>query len=80
MEVESSVLAAVAYPDEERLLFVEFRSREVYLYLDVPREEFLRLLRADSKGGYFNPHIRDRFRCLRLGLYRHRELSGTASF
>ncbi len=79
--VDSSVLAAVAYPADERLLFAEFRQTgEVYLYFDVPPEEFLQLLRADSKGSYFNRHIRDRFRYLRLGLYRHRELSSMASF
>jgi hypothetical protein len=38
-ELESSVLAAVAYPEEDRLLFAEFHTGEVYLYLDVPREE-----------------------------------------
>ena len=45
-------MSAVAYPAEGRLLFVEFRQiGEVYLYFDVSREEFLQLLRADSKGG-----------------------------
>ena len=79
--MESSVLAAVAYAAEEHLLFVEFRQTgEVYLYFDVSREEFLQLLRADSKGGYFNRQIRDRFHYLRLGLYRHRQGSGMASF
>lgn len=71
-EFESSVLAAVAYPEEDRLLFAEFHTGEVYLYLDVPREEFLNLLSADSKGRYFNPRIRDRYRYLRLGLFRRR--------
>jgi len=32
------------------------------------REEFLKLLGADSKGRYFNPRIRDRFRYRLLGL------------
>lgn len=72
VDLDSSVLAAVAYPEEEQLLFAEFNTGEVYLYFDVPREEFLNLLIADSKGRYFNPRIRDRFRYLRLGLYRRR--------
>lgn len=72
MELESSALVAVAYPEEEQLLFAEFHTGEVYLYFDVPPEEFQNLLGADSKGRYFNPRIRDRFRCLRLGLYRRR--------
>ena len=70
MEVESSVLSAVAYPQNERLVFVEFRSKEIYCYFEVPPEQYEELLRADSKGGYFNRHIRNYFRDQHLGLYR----------
>ena len=70
MEVESSVLSAVAYPQNEDLLFVEFRSKEIYCYREVPPERYEELLRADSKGSYFNSHIRNDFRDLHLGLYR----------
>ena len=70
MEVESSVLSAVAYPQNEHLLFVEFRSKEIYCYFEVPPELYEELLRADSKGGYFNGHIRNYFRDLHLELYR----------
>jgi hypothetical protein len=72
VELESSALAAVAYPEQEQLLFAEFRTGEVYLYVNVAREEFVNLLGADSRGRYFNSRIRDRFRHLRLGLYRQR--------
>jgi hypothetical protein len=68
--VESSVLAAVAYPRDEHLLFVEFRSGEIYCYFEVPPGRYEELLCADSKGGYFNRHIRNHFRHLQLGLYR----------
>lgn len=72
IELDSSVLAAVAYAAEKELLFAEFHSGEVYLYLDVPAEQFANLLDADSRGHYFTSDIRDRFQFLRLGLYRRR--------
>lgn len=72
IELDSSVLAAVAYAAEKELLFAEFRGGEVYLYLDVAGEQFANLLGAHSRGHYFTLDIRDRFRFFRLGLCRRR--------
>jgi hypothetical protein len=58
---ESSVLAAAAYIDRERLLYLEFRSAAIYRYFDFPAEKYDELLAADSKGQYFGSHIRDRY-------------------
>jgi KTSC domain len=59
--VESSVLAAAAYADHERLLYLEFRSGAIYRYFDFPKQKYDELLAADSKGQYFSWQIRDRF-------------------
>jgi len=59
--VESSLLASVLYLPELRLLELEFRSGLVYRYFDVPQPSYDELLRADSKGGYFNANIRNQF-------------------
>ena len=56
---ESSVLAAAAYIDRERLLYLEFRSSAIYRYFDFPAQKYDELVGADSKGEYFNIHIRD---------------------
>lgn len=59
--VESTTLATVAYDDARQVLCLEFRSRAVYQYYRVPAAVHEALLRAPSKGSYFNQVIRGRF-------------------
>jgi hypothetical protein len=59
--VESTTLATVAYDDTRDLLQLEFRSRAIYQYFGVPAAVHAALLRAPSKGSYFNRVIRGRF-------------------
>jgi hypothetical protein len=59
--VVSSTLATVAYDDSRDLLQLEFRSRAIYQYFDVPAAVHADLLRAPSQGSYFNRAIRGRF-------------------
>jgi KTSC domain-containing protein len=59
--VESTTLATVAYDDAREFLQLEFRSRAIYQYFGVPGEVHAALLRAPSKGSYFNRVIRGRF-------------------
>jgi hypothetical protein len=59
--VESTILAMVAYDDVRELLQLEFRSRAIYQYFGVPAAVHAALLRAPSKGSYFNRVIRGRF-------------------
>jgi len=61
-QVESSVIAAVGYDDEQRVLEVRFHTGRIYHYFDVPRSSFEKLLAASSVGQYFNRVIRIRFR------------------
>ena len=60
--VESSTLAAVAYDEALGILQLEFRSRAIYRYFDVPSQVHEGLIAADSKGRYFNRAIRGKFR------------------
>jgi hypothetical protein len=64
--VESTTLAVVAYDEARGLLRLEFRSRAVYLYFDVPDKVHEGLLRAPSRGRYFNAEIRGRFHYARV--------------
>lgn len=59
--VESTTLATVAYDARRELLQLEFRSRAVYHYFGVPADICQGLLRAPSKGNYFNRYIRGQF-------------------
>ena len=59
--VESSTLAAVGYDASGQVLQLEFCSRDVYHYVDVPATVHRALLSAESKGSFFNRSIRGRF-------------------
>jgi hypothetical protein len=64
--VESSAFRAAAYAERQALLYLLFRSGEVYRYFDVPRCQYQEFLAADSKGRYFGHNIRGRFRYERM--------------
>jgi len=59
--VESTTLATVAYDEVRELLQLEFRSWAIYQYFGVPAAVHQALLRAPSKGSYFNRVIRGRY-------------------
>lgn len=65
-EVASSALAAVAYDEGARALFLRFRSGGDYAYLDVPPATFAALLAAPSKGRAFHAEVDGRYRFTRL--------------
>jgi hypothetical protein len=57
--VESSLIQAVGYDAERRLLEIAFTSGRAYWYAEVPPEVYQNLLAAESKGEYFLNHIRE---------------------
>jgi hypothetical protein len=59
--IQSSAIASLGYDTKREMLEVEFRSGNVYRYLDVPEEVYQDLLQAKSKGRYFGENIRGRF-------------------
>jgi hypothetical protein len=61
MDWKSSLLQAVTYQHEAAILEVALHGGVVYRYFGVPAQTYADLLRAESKGGYFNYHIRNRF-------------------
>ena len=60
-------MRSVGYESTSEILEIEFQSGEVYQYLDVPEMVHKRLLRAKSKGQYFNGEIRDDYAFVRVG-------------
>jgi hypothetical protein len=62
--VESSSIESVGYEDE--ILEVHFNNGGVYRYFGVPPEVCLELLKADSKGRFFNHCVRGVYRGERL--------------
>lgn len=60
-ELNSTSLKDAAYCFQEALLEIEFRRGAIYRFGGVPEATYQQLLRAESKGLYFNHHIRNRF-------------------
>ena len=65
MAVVSSLLSSMGY-SIEATLELEFRSGAIYQYFGVPQAVFQELIAAESKGAYFNRHVRNCFRYQRL--------------
>ena len=64
--VESSVLRAAAYTEDQARLYLQFHSGEVYRYFEFPLWQYQEFLAADSKGRYFGSQIRGHFRYERM--------------
>jgi hypothetical protein len=57
-QIESTVIQAAGYA---RVLEIEFQSGRIYQYYEVDEAVYQAFLESDSKGRYFNAHIRGRF-------------------
>lgn len=64
--VDSSNLASVGYDSNNKLLEVEFNSGSIYEYFNVPEQEHLNLMSAQSHGKYFIANIRNDYRFSRI--------------
>ncbi len=61
--LDSDALYSVWYSETHSTLRVTFRtSNKTYVYEDVTPEEYAGLMAAESKGAWFNAHIRDTHR------------------
>jgi len=59
--IQSSSLAQVGYDCHQSILRIQFCDGTTYEYEGVPLQPCLDLLQADSKGAYFNRHIRNHY-------------------
>ncbi len=58
VEIVSSVVQSAGH---SRVLEIQFESGRVYQYFDVPESVYEELMQAESKGKYFNAHIRNQY-------------------
>jgi hypothetical protein len=65
--VISSMMRSAGYDDAHAVLEIEFVTGRVYRYHAVPRREWTGLMEAESKGRYFDAHIRDKYPMRRVG-------------
>ncbi len=57
----STVIEDVAYHAPQRELRITFTTGRIYIYANVPPHVVEALVRAGSRGAYFNRYIRDRY-------------------
>lgn len=60
--VKSSNIASIGYDMENEILEIEFKSRKIYKYFEVPIYEYEGIMEADSHGGYLAKHIKEVYR------------------
>ncbi|MGO9958215.1 MAG: KTSC domain-containing protein [Solirubrobacteraceae bacterium] len=64
--VDSSNIEQIGYHEDERELWVRFKSGDTYVYSDVPPATHDDIMRADSKGSYLNREIKPNYDCRRV--------------
>jgi hypothetical protein len=70
--VESTAIQRIEYDEFLRQLMITFIGGGTYTYYDVPRTVYAGLLRATSKGAYFNACVKDHYRFTQLPRGRRR--------
>jgi hypothetical protein len=61
ISVRSTTIAAIGYLPATRELEIKFRATgDVYRYFDVPNEEYVAFMAAESKGTYLNQVFKSR--------------------
>jgi hypothetical protein len=56
-------MSAVGYDAQSRRMKITFVQGHTYDFCGVPQQVFDGLLRASSKGSYYNDFIKDRYQC-----------------
>jgi hypothetical protein len=74
--VVSSNVASIGYSRHLHALEIEFTRGAIYRFLDVPREVYLKLMAADSKGHFIAENLRGKYRFLRVRASRRSKVSG----
>jgi hypothetical protein len=75
----SGSLRAARYQQPELVLEVEFCDGAIHCYYRVPERTFQELLRAESKGRFFNLHIRKEFPSHRIRRAGANSISGVST-
>jgi len=64
--VVSSWINSIGYDKNSKALYVRFMKGTLYLYNDVPAEEYFSLLSASSVGRHVHQHIHTQYRRKRI--------------
>jgi KTSC domain len=61
LPLESKMFFSVAYDAKKRILYLRFRSGDIYRYFQFSNDDYQHFLRAESKGRHFLSNIRNCF-------------------
>jgi hypothetical protein len=64
LKVQSSWVHAIAYVRGN--VQVKTKEDRNYIYLDVPRKVFVKMMNSASVGKFMNRHILDKYECVAL--------------
>lgn len=56
LPLESKMFLSVAYDAQQRILYLRFRSGDVYRYFQFSEDDYQHFLSAESKGRHFLKH------------------------
>lgn len=59
--VTSSAIYSIGYDVDKRILEVQTRAKDTWIYRDVPLTTWHFLMASPSKGTFFYQHIKNRF-------------------
>ena len=68
--LESKMFLSAAYDAKSHILYLRFRSGDVYRYFDFPSDQYQEFLHAESHGRYFLSQIKDQLRFERMAKLR----------
>ncbi len=68
--VESKLFTAAAHAPEKNMLYLRFRSGDVYRYFEFTAQQYREFMQSESLGRYFLANIRHKFRYERLARLR----------
>ncbi len=60
--VHSTSIASIGYDPASFTLEIEFLGGELYQYFDVPVSVYLNFVNSESRGRFFNYHIKPYYR------------------
>jgi len=63
VRVSSSAISAVGYDPMTHRMKIQFTQGLTYDFCNVPAHIYSGLVRAPSKGTYYNDYIKDRYPC-----------------
>lgn len=66
LPLDSKMFLSTAYDAAQRILYLRFRSGDVYCYFQFSQNDYQLFLAAESKGRHFLDHIRNCFPYERL--------------